>query len=194
VAGHETDMPRAAGAGPSGRDTTIRPMSEQVVANRGAVRPNRSNTVWSAARALRLAVPVVSAIIGVEAALSVIAGWPHQFNGHGDPHQVLAEFPGHGTALAPPLFILVPLVIVALAVQLSGGWRVVAALLLVPLAAILAIGAAGEAFAAATPDVPQAVQLVGGGLNILLAVAMLVTAVLTIVAAIRSRGKINSAA
>ncbi len=58
----------------------------------------------------------------------------------------------------------------------------------------MGIGAAGEAFAAATPDVPGAVQLIGGGINTLLSVAMFVAAVVAIVVVIQGRRERNSPA
>ncbi len=146
----------------------------------------------SSMRALRVGVPIVVAVICAEAVLSIVAGWPYQFGGHGDPQRVLNEFASHGTALAPPLFLFVPLVIVAVGVQLAGVWRVAAAVLLVPVAAVMSIGAAGEAFAAATPDVPRAVQVVGGGFDALMSLALLVVAVVAIVGVIQGRRKRDS--
>ncbi len=148
----------------------------------------------SSMRALRIGVPVIVVVIAAEAVLSIVASWPYQFGGHGDPHQVLADFASHGTALAPPLFLLVPLVIVALGLQLSLGWRVAAAILLVPVAAIMTVGAAGEAFAAATPDVPRAVQIVGGGVDAILSLAMLITAVVALVGVVQARRERTSPA
>ena len=132
----------------------------------------------SSMRALRIGVPILVLVIAAEAVLSVVAGWPYQFGGHGNPHQVLADFATHGTALAPPLFLFVPLLLVAVGLQLSRIWRVAAAILLVPVAALMTVGAAGEALAAATPDVPRVVQIVGGAVDTILSAAMLITAVI----------------
>jgi hypothetical protein len=148
----------------------------------------------SSMRALRIGVPILVVVIAAEAVLSIAAGWPYQFGGQGDPHQVLGEFATHGTALAPPLFLLVPLVVVALGLQLSRGWCVAAAILAVPLAALMTIGAAGEAFAAATPDVPRAVQIVGGGLDAVLSLALLIGAVAAIVGVVLARRERTSPA
>ena len=52
------------------------------------------------------AVRAVLALILVEAVISILARWPHQFGGSGDPHRMLQQFAGSGTALAPPLFII----------------------------------------------------------------------------------------
>jgi hypothetical protein len=141
----------------------------------------------SSMRALRIGVPVLVLVIAAEAVLSVVAGWPYQFGGHGNPHQVLADFATHGTALAPPLFLFVPLVLVALGLQLSRIWRVAAAILLVPVAALMTVGAAGEALAAATPDVPRVVQIVGGAADTILSAAMLITAVIALIGVVQAR-------
>jgi hypothetical protein len=136
---------------------------------------------------LRLFTPVVLLLVAVEAVVSIAAGWPHQFNGSGDPDRVLAEFPGSGTALAPPLLVVVVLALVAAGLQRPGTVRTVATVLTLPLAALMAVGSAGEALAPATPDVPRSVQLVGGGLDALLSVALLVLAVLALVEGRRAR-------
>lgn len=130
---------------------------------------------------LRLFMPAVLLLIVVEAVVTIAAGWPHQFNGSGDPHRVLAEFPSSGTALAPPIFVIVLLALVAAGLQRPGTVRTVATVLTLPLAVLMAVGSAGEALAPATPDVPRSVQLVGGGLDALLSVALLVLAVLALV-------------
>lgn len=135
----------------------------------------------SPTRALRLAVPAVLAIIVVEAVVSIAAGWPHQFGGHGVPNQTLEEFPANGTALAPPLFLVLLLVLIAVAVQAKGVWGTVGTALLVPVAAIMVVGAAGELVAAPTPDVPSAVRVFGGVLDTLLSLVLLVLAVSALV-------------
>lgn len=139
----------------------------------------------SAAKVLEVAVPAVLGLIVLEACVSIAAGWPHQFNGSGNPHRVLAEFPGQGTALAPPVFVLVALALVAAGLRGRGAWRTVATGLLIPLALVMVIGASGETLAPATPDVPRGVQLVGSGVNTLLSVALLVGAVLALIASRR---------
>ena len=136
---------------------------------------------------LRLFVPAVLLLIAVEAVVSIAAGWPHQFNGSGDPDRVLAEFPSSGTALAPPLFVVVVLVLVAAGLQRPGPVRTLATVLTLPLAVLMAVGSAGEALAPATPDVPRSVQLIGGGLDSLLSVALLVQAALALVEGRRAR-------
>ena len=71
--------------------------------------------------------------------------------------------------------------------QLSRIWRVAAAILLVPVAALMTVGAAGEALAAATPDVPRVVQIVGGAVDTILSAAMLITAVIALIGVVQAR-------
>jgi hypothetical protein len=113
--------------------------------------------------ALRTAVPAVLALIVVEAVVSIAARWPHQFNGAGRRDEVLADFlSGGGTALAPPLWLVLVLAVVGAGLYLRGVPRVVATVLLVPVVAVLTVGVLGEVLAGPTPDVPRAVQLLGG--------------------------------
>lgn len=132
--------------------------------------------------ALQAGVAAALALMAVEAVISIAAGWPHQFGGPGDPHQVLAEFPSNGTALAPPAFLIVALALVAVGLRRDDGWRTVALVALLPVAAVLTVGAAGETLAASTLDVPRAVQLVGGSINTLVSFALLILAVATLAA------------
>jgi hypothetical protein len=160
----------------------------KVVVSTGSAVSSERKSQMRSADTLRLFVPAVLLLIAVEAVVSIAAGWPHQFNGSGDPHRVLAEFPASGTALAPPVFVIVVLALVAAGLQRSGAVRTVATALVVPLAVVMAVGSAGEALAPATPDVPRSVQLVGGGLDALLSVVLLVLAVLALVEGRRARG------
>jgi hypothetical protein len=143
----------------------------------------------SAQRSLRIAVPSVLAVIAVEAALSVAARWPHQFGGHGRPDQVAADFvTGGGTALAPPLLLVVLLAVVAVGIQARHRFRVAATVLLLPVAAVLTVGALGEALAPASPDVPRAAQLAGGVVGVALSLLLLVLAGAALTDAWRRRG------
>ncbi len=111
-------------------------------------------------------VRVVLAIILVEAVVSIVARWPHQFGGSGDPHHMFQEFVTNGTALAPPLFIVAGLLVVAAFIGRQDRWGLVLTVFAVVLGGIMVIGSLGEALAAATPDVPRAVQIVGGLINV----------------------------
>jgi len=118
-------------------------------------------------------VPSVVGTILIEVIISVAARWPYQFGGHGNRHHVLSEFVSSGgTALAPPLVLLIVLALIAVAVQRTDRWRTAATVLLIPVAAIMTVGAAGEAAAKSTPDVPRAVLIAGGLFGILLSVSL----------------------
>jgi hypothetical protein len=114
----------------------------------------------------------VLAIVLVEALVSILARWPHQFGGQGDPHHMIQDFVSNGTALAPPLFIVLGLAVVAALAGRGDRWGLGAAALTVVLGLIMIVGSLGEALAATTPDVPRAVQI-GGGLIDVTASALL---------------------
>lgn len=140
---------------------------------------------------LRVAALTVLGIIVTEAGISLVARWPHQFAGHGDRSRMLADFVGSGTALAPPLVLIVVLGLIAYGVQRADRWGTAAAILLIPVSAVMAIGAFGEATAAATPDVPRAAQLAGGGAGVALSLALLILAIASL-ASVRHRAPAQS--
>lgn len=131
----------------------------------------------SARPTLRAAVAVVLAVVLVELVISLTARWPLGTGRHGNPHRMLSDFVSNGTALAPPLFILVALAVLAVGVQRSDRWGTAATILLVPLAAIMAGGAAYDASATANPHVPGAAQVAGGVVGTALSLLLLVLAV-----------------
>lgn len=138
--------------------------------------------------ALKIAVPLVLALVAVEAVVSVAARWPHQFGGSGRPDRVLSDFLGNGgTALAPPLWLVVLLALAGAGLYTHGVPRLAATWLLVPVAALMTVGVAGELFAAATPDVPRAAQLLGGVVDGLCCLTLLVLSVTSLVGERRSR-------
>jgi hypothetical protein len=146
-------------------------------------------------RSLRIAVPSVLAVVVVEAVVSIAARWPHQFGGHGRPDEVGADFvTGGGTALAPPLWLVVLLAVVTLGVQAGPRGRIAATVLLLPAAAVLTVGALGEALAPAGPDVPRAAQLTGGVVGVALSLLLLVLAGAALGEAWRRRGAERSPA
>jgi hypothetical protein len=51
---------------------------------------------------LSLAARVAAMLWVLGAVVSVLARWPHQFDGHGDRRHMVADFVSSGTALAPP--------------------------------------------------------------------------------------------
>ena len=88
---------------------------------------------------LILVVSILSALI------SIIAGWPAQFGGPGDPNNVAGEFLTRGTATAAPLFpILVLLVVFILLVPSRRWWGTLAAVGLCLLAVLIFIGRWGK--------------------------------------------------
>lgn len=115
-----------------------------------------------ARRPVVVAAPVIAGLSVVGAVVSVLARWPHQFGGHGDPQHMLADFVSSGTALAPPLAVLVLLVAASLVVRRRDRWGAVACVVLVVLSVLMVVGSLGEAFAAPTADVPRAVQVFSG--------------------------------
>jgi hypothetical protein len=115
-----------------------------------------------ATRALCVAAPVVVVLVALGAVVSIVQGWPHQFGGQGDPAHVASEFLSSGTALAPPLLVLVILALVAACVRRGDRWGTIACWALVPLSALMIVGSLGEALASPTDDVPRAVQVLDG--------------------------------
>lgn len=98
----------------------------------------------------------------VGAIVSIVAGWPAQFGGKGDPAEVTSEFFSRGTALAPPF---VPLILFAIFVALArrtDRWGTTAIVGTVLLSIIFIVGSLGEAFAESTPHVPRVVLISSG--------------------------------
>lgn len=127
---------------------------------------------------LEIAVTVVLALIVIGAVVSIAERWPHQFGGHGDPDHMVTDFTATGTALAPPLPILVLLAFVALTVGRRDRWGFLATIAVLPLAILMIVGSAGEGLAAPTTQIPRAVQWLDGawGVNagvLVLAIASL---------------------
>ena len=112
--------------------------------------------------------------------LAIVAGWPAQFGGAGDPDAVAAEFLIRGTALSPPA---VPLALFAGAALLSrrrGAAGVAATAVVMLLGIVFVVGGLGEATAPATADVPALALTASGGAAALLGVAVLVLGVLAL--------------
>lgn len=130
---------------------------------------------------LRVAVPAVLAIVIVELVITLAARWPLGTGRHGDPHRMLSDFVSNGTALAPPLFIVIALLVLAAGVQRADRLGTAATVLLVPLAAVMAVGAAVDAGATVNPRVPTAAQLVGGIVDVALSLLLLALAIAALV-------------
>jgi hypothetical protein len=112
----------------------------------------------------RLAVlaPIVFAWVCAEAAVSILANWPYQFTGQGDPDQMLLDFVVFGTLLAPPLPLLLLFGATAFLAGRSGRRGEIANAAMVLICMVMAIGSLGEALSSASSDVPRAVQHAGG--------------------------------
>jgi hypothetical protein len=95
----------------------------------------------------------------VETVVAVIARWPAQFGGAGDPAKITTEWITKGTALSPPLFLLLAM---ALTVALVGFGRRGLVVRLGAVVAVLtgAFGVVGTLGELLTPaaDVPSAVR------------------------------------
>ena len=148
--------------------------------------------MMSSGKLMRSGSLVVLGIIILEAIVSLIARWPYQFNGPGAPDSVWPDFINNGTALAPPLVLIVVLALLTLGVHLSAWVQSLSGILLAVLALVMIVGAAGELLSPTSPDVPRAIQLIGGATNASLAVALLATTVGWLVA--RRRAKVMSRA
>ena len=117
----------------------------------------------------------------------IVAGWPAQFGGPGNPNEVAGEFLGRGTALSPPLSVMVALVVFALLAPSRRWWGALGAVGLCLLAVATFIGSMGEAFAPSTPDVPRAVLVLSGVLGLVLCSALLATGIADLIDIVRSR-------
>jgi hypothetical protein len=133
-----------------------------------------------ATRWLGLAAPAVFAVTVAAAAVSVIARWPYQFGGHGSRAHMLSDFLKSGTALAPPLAILILLGVSAVLVRRRDAWGTVGSAVVAALSVLMVAGSLGEAFAKATPDVPQAVQAFSGAFGCAAALMLAILAVASI--------------
>lgn len=119
--------------------------------------------------------------------LSVVAGWPAQFGGPGNPNNVAGEFFSRGTALSPPLSVMVALVVFTLLASSRRWWGTIGVVGLCLLAVATFVGSMGEAFAPSTPDVPRAVLVASGLLGVILCPILLLTAIMELVDRARAR-------
>ena len=120
---------------------------------------------------------VLLVVMVVGAIVSIVAGWPAQFGGEGDPDAVASEFLTRGTALAPPLIPLLLFALCAFGARRDDRWAMIATIGAVLLAVVFVIGSLGEAFASPTPDVPRAALLTSGVIGALLSLSVIATGV-----------------
>jgi len=116
---------------------------------------------------------LIFAVWVVGTVVSVVAGWPAQFGGPGNPNNVAGEFLSRGTALSPPLFVMVALAVFVLLARSRRWWGTLGVVGLCLLAVVTFIGSLGEAFAPATPDVPRTVLIASGVLGVIMCPALL---------------------
>jgi hypothetical protein len=134
----------------------------------------------SAARLLVRVCLVSTGLLLAATVLAIVAGWPAQFGGAGDPEAVAAEFLTRGTALSPPAVPLALFVAAALLSRRRGAGGVVAIVVLMVLGVVFVVGGLGEAMAPATADVPVIALTASGVAAALLGVAVLVLSVLAL--------------
>ena len=136
-----------------------------------------ADPVHAQVRRLRLVGLAAVGYLLVASALAVVLRWPGQFAGPDGAERIVAESLTHGTALSPP----VPLVLAfAGAVWLATGRHagyVLGCTLLVLLSMAFIICGLGEARVPVTHDVPRAALVLSGATSALLVGAVVVTAV-----------------
>jgi len=147
--------------------------------------------MWS--KRLRLVVLLVLGVMGVSTVFAIINKLPYEVGGTGDPNTVAADFITRGTAISPPLFILLVLLLCA-GLTLRRGWVGTVGVVGIILLGILALVAGLQ-----EPIVWRTLQapvfgvfeigiLVLESLSLLLALAMIVFGVLTLIERNRTRG------
>ena len=116
-------------------------------------------------------------MLTVAAALAVLLRWPAQFGSPGRPEDVVLDAVTRGTALSPPLPLVLGFVgALWLATRRHRGYGI-GCVVLVLLSAVFLVGGLGEAMAPATPDVPRVALVTSGVVSVVLAGTVVVTAV-----------------
>jgi hypothetical protein len=100
------------------------------------------------------------AIASLETVVGVVEEWPAQFGGGGDPARISTQWMSKGTALSPPLFLLVAMLVAIVLALVARGPRVarLAAAIGLVTGVIGVVGSFGELLAKATPAVPAGAQ------------------------------------
>jgi hypothetical protein len=116
-------------------------------------------------------------VLTAAAGLAVVLRWPGQFGNPGSPDDVLTDAVTRGTALSPPVPLVLAFVgALWLATRRNSGYGI-GCVVLVLLSAVFLVGGLGEAMAPATPDVPRAALVISGVVAVVLAGTVVVTAV-----------------
>jgi len=143
--------------------------------------------VRPATRRLVLVAALLFVVWAVGAIVSVVAGWPGQFGGPGNPDNVAGEFLSRGTVFSPPLYLMVALVVFILIAPSRRWWGTLGAVGLCLLAVVTLVGSLGEAFAPSTPDVPRAALVASGLVGIVLCPALLLSGIAYLIERTRAR-------
>jgi hypothetical protein len=109
----------------------------------------------------------------VTTALCVAMRWPAQFGGAGDPDNVAAEMWLRGTAIGAPGVLTIVLALATLAASRPGLVGGVGTVVIALVSLLIIVGGSGEAFGAPSPDVPAAVLILSGVVNVLLSLVTL---------------------
>ncbi|GAA4463856.1 hypothetical protein [Phytohabitans houttuyneae] len=109
----------------------------------------------------------------VTTVICVAARWPAQFGGAGDPDNVAGEMWLRGTAIGAPVVLTVALALATLAAARPGRIGTAGTIAIVILSLMIIVGGSGEAFGAPSPDVPTAVLIFSGVVNVVLSLVTL---------------------
>jgi hypothetical protein len=126
-------------------------------------------------RFIQLNVAVVAFHI-VTTAICVALRWPAQFGGAGDPDNVAMEMWLRGTAIGAPVVLTIILAVATLAAARPGRVGTAGTIVIVLISLLIIVGGSGEAFGVPSPDVPTAVLIFSGVMNVLLSLATLYVA------------------
>ena len=110
--------------------------------------------------------------------VSVVAKWPSQALGPGNPNNVAGELLSRGTPLSPPLPMMVAFVVLVILVPSRKWWGMLGVVGLCLLAVLTLLGHLAEALAPSTAQVPRAVLFASGVLGVLLCPALLVLGIM----------------
>jgi hypothetical protein len=138
----------------------------------------------------RLVVVSIALLVfwAVATLVAVQAGWPAEFGDLGDPNDVSGEWASRGTLVSPPLLPMVLQALFTLVVFVDRRVPVgLAGLALAALGALYAIGGLGEPLDPARSDPPAALYWGLKAVGVAGGLALVVTGVETVAAAIRDR-------
>jgi hypothetical protein len=119
--------------------------------------------------------------------VALIARWPYQFDGPGRPEDVARDMFFHGTALSAPIVpIMLPLIGFIFLSRSRRWWGALGTIGICLVAVLTLIGALGEWFAPATPDVPRAILVASGVVGAILAPTLFLAAVADLIDRVRT--------